>query len=208
MFLRKSSKHKVIFLIFIGPVGGGGIQHSGYQYFSQANQQQQQQQQASLQNHSSLILHPHLMPTTNTATTTTIPGGGAIVYQPSSISTPNSPSLKIAPRRGMSCSANATPQLLRKTDSLNCDVIDDENVSSGFPGNGTLYQNGGNFENIQKPEESIQNGSKSLANTTADKSEFAKVSEDMNELVYHLNSIQHDISELAGRPISICDSKE
>ena len=33
--------------------------------------------------------------------------------------------------------------------------------------------------------------------------EFAQVSQDMSELVYHLNSIQNDISELAGRPISL-----
>ena len=33
--------------------------------------------------------------------------------------------------------------------------------------------------------------------------QFAQVSQDMTELVYHLNSIQNDISELAGRPISL-----
>ena len=44
--------------------------------------------------------------------------------------------------------------------------------------------------------------------SAAGKSEFAKVSDDMNELVYHLNSIQNDISELAGRPISIYDNSE
>ena len=38
-------------------------------------------------------------------------------------------------------------------------------------------------------------------------SEFAQVSEDMNELVYHLNSIQNDISELAGKNISLCENK-
>ena len=37
-------------------------------------------------------------------------------------------------------------------------------------------------------------------------SEFAQVSEDMNELVYHLNSIQNDISELAGKNISLCEN--
>lgn len=37
-------------------------------------------------------------------------------------------------------------------------------------------------------------------------SEFAQVSEDMNELVYHLSSIQNDISELAGKPISLCEN--
>lgn len=39
--------------------------------------------------------------------------------------------------------------------------------------------------------------------TAKDPSEFAQVSQDMSELVFHLNSIQHDISELAGRPISL-----
>ena len=33
--------------------------------------------------------------------------------------------------------------------------------------------------------------------------EFSQVSQDMSELVYHLNTIQNDISELAGRPISL-----
>ena len=36
-----------------------------------------------------------------------------------------------------------------------------------------------------------------------EKKQFAQVSQDMSELVYHLNSIQNDISELAGRPISL-----
>ena len=45
-------------------------------------------------------------------------------------------------------------------------------------------------------------------NSTSDcnVSEFAQVSEDMNELVYHLNSIQNDISELAGKSISISEN--
>ena len=38
-------------------------------------------------------------------------------------------------------------------------------------------------------------------------SEFAQVSEDMNELVYHLHSIQNDISELAGKSISLCENQ-
>ena len=39
-------------------------------------------------------------------------------------------------------------------------------------------------------------------------SEFAQVSDDMNELVYHLNSIQNDISELSGKSISLsCENK-
>jgi len=36
-----------------------------------------------------------------------------------------------------------------------------------------------------------------------DKSAFARVSEDVGELVSHLNSIQQDMSELAGRPFSL-----
>lgn len=89
---------------------------------------------------------------------------------------------------------NGTPQLTRKL--------------GGGAGGGGIFENegkengeekipgrGGNFENTQLP-------------VKVDRSEFAKVSEDMNELVYHLNSIQHDISELAGRPISICDNQE
>ena len=36
----------------------------------------------------------------------------------------------------------------------------------------------------------------------------SQVSQDMSELVYHLNSIQNDISELAGRPISLTKLEE
>ena len=39
------------------------------------------------------------------------------------------------------------------------------------------------------------------------RSEFARVSEDMSELVFHLNSIQNDISHLAGRPISVYENR-
>ena len=35
---------------------------------------------------------------------------------------------------------------------------------------------------------------------------FAQVSQDMIEMVGHLNTIQNDISELAGRPISLYDN--
>jgi hypothetical protein len=35
---------------------------------------------------------------------------------------------------------------------------------------------------------------------------FAQVSQDMSEMVEHLNTIQNDISELAGRPISLYDN--
>ena len=163
---------------------------SGYPYL---------QQQASLQNHPGLI-HPHLMPGTATTTaaaaaasTTSIPDpslavASSIIYQPSSISTPNSPSLKMVARRGVSCSANATPQLARK--NFDNEFIGEENI---FPGNGG-------------PSSNTQQQQQQHPAAAVDKSEFAKVSEDMNELVYHLNTIQHDISELAGRPISIYDS--
>jgi len=35
---------------------------------------------------------------------------------------------------------------------------------------------------------------------------FAQVSQDMSEMVEHLNTIQNDISEFAGRPISLYDN--
>ena len=186
----------------------------GFQYLPQVSHcQQQQQLQANLQNHAGLI-HPHLMPTTTTTTSSTIPessdgegGGHNIIYLPSSISTPNSPSLKIVPRRiggggggGVSASANATPQLARKQGCgggiiFENDVKTNAEEKNPGPGSPLNLKRGGNFDSTQ-------------LQVRIDKSEFAKVSEDMNELVYHLNSIQHDISELAGRPISICDNNQ
>jgi hypothetical protein len=38
------------------------------------------------------------------------------------------------------------------------------------------------------------------------RNEFSRVSEDMSELVFHLDNIKSDISELAGRPISVYDN--
>ena len=72
-------------------------------------------------------------------------------------------------------------------------------------------------QNVKDQKENCENseGNFQHHNEMADKkavsdnstiSEFAQVSEDMNDLVYHLNSIQNDISELAGKPISICDN--
>ena len=61
-------------------------------------------------------------------------------------------------------------------------------------------------ENIEHHHYNVKDkdtNKKPLSNSNI--SEFAQVSEDMNELVYHLNSIQSDISELAGKPISLCD---
>ena len=60
-------------------------------------------------------------------------------------------------------------------------------------------------ENVE--EEMIEN-SKQVESRAAEKkkkqpTDFAQVSQDMSELVYHLNTIQNDISELAGRPISL-----
>ena len=48
-----------------------------------------------------------------------------------------------------------------------------------------------------------ESSSKNNAETGIKSQQFAQVSQDMSELVYHLNSIQNDISELAGRPISL-----
>ena len=48
-----------------------------------------------------------------------------------------------------------------------------------------------------------KNESSSKNETEHKSQQFAQVSQDMSELVYHLNSIQNDISELAGRPISL-----
>ena len=55
------------------------------------------------------------------------------------------------------------------------------------------------FPDTSKDDTSAQES----ANKNIQETEFAQVSQDMSELVYHLNSIQNDISELAGRPISL-----
>ena len=61
--------------------------------------------------------------------------------------------------------------------------------------------------NIYSGAPNNTNDKNTSSNVTNNVSEFAQVSEDMNELVYHLNSIQNDISELAGKNISICENK-
>ena len=54
-------------------------------------------------------------------------------------------------------------------------------------------------------EPSYDSGSMQAHNED-DSALFAQVSQDMSEMVHHLNSIKHDISELAGRPISLYDN--
>ena len=56
------------------------------------------------------------------------------------------------------------------------------------------------FSDTSKDDTSAQ---ESANKNIIQETEFAQVSQDMSELVYHLNSIQNDISELAGRPISL-----
>ena len=66
-----------------------------------------------------------------------------------------------------------------------------------------------NTEQVIIPKEPNRSNRKLNGNSSSSDcnvSEFAQVSEDMNELVYHLNSIQNDISELAGKSISISDN--
>lgn len=52
-------------------------------------------------------------------------------------------------------------------------------------------------------ENNGDNAKQSIEIREKKQTDFAQVSQDMSELVYHLNSIQNDISELAGRPISL-----
>ena len=65
----------------------------------------------------------------------------------------------------------------------------------------------GKESNIYSGATNNTNDKNTSSNVTNNVSEFAQVSEDMNELVYHLNSIQNDISELAGKNISLCENK-
>ena len=68
--------------------------------------------------------------------------------------------------------------------------------------------NGGSVKDSgihQKPNGNIESSHGKISSSNV--SEFAQVSEDMNELVYHLNSIQNDISELAGKNISLCENQ-
>ena len=60
---------------------------------------------------------------------------------------------------------------------------------------------------INKTEKIVPSSNECEKISSSNVSEFAQVSEDMNELVYHLNSIQNDISELAGKNISLCENQ-
>lgn len=60
------------------------------------------------------------------------------------------------------------------------------------------------FADSPKTEPETANGKEEKKKQT----EFAQVSQDMSELVYHLNAIQNDISELAGRPISLTNIED
>ena len=59
-------------------------------------------------------------------------------------------------------------------------------------------------------EKAKHNKSNNVEIDTTEKkqTDFAQVSQDMSELVYHLNTIQSDISELAGRPISLTNIED
>jgi len=54
----------------------------------------------------------------------------------------------------------------------------------------------------------IIEGDKEVNKDNSDRNEFVRVSEDVSELVQHLNSIQTDMSELAGRPFSIVGAEK
>ena len=70
----------------------------------------------------------------------------------------------------------------------------------------------GDRESEPKSNQALRSGKETVIGVNGgDKSsnlagEFSRVSEDMNELVFHLDAIQNDISELAGRPISVYDN--
>ena len=72
-----------------------------------------------------------------------------------------------------------------------------------------LNSHGQNHDNVKETLVHSNNlNDKRPSSEDCNVSEFAQVSEDMNELVYHLNSIQNDISELAGKSISLtCENK-
>ena len=74
--------------------------------------------------------------------------------------------------------------------------------SAVFP-DATLSMTTSSNSMSQEPKKN-ESSSKNNGETEGIQSQqFAQVSQDMSELVYHLNSIQNDISELAGRPISL-----
>jgi hypothetical protein len=77
--------------------------------------------------------------------------------------------------------------------------------SCNFPGTVESSQEAKKEESTKDLTTSGYSSNSQVDNSKQDKPkvEFAQVSQDMSELVYHLNSIQNDISELAGRPISL-----
>ena len=87
-------------------------------------------------------------------------------------------------------------------ETLNNGCIYSSNNSLFFSGvfpDATLSMTTTSISELKKNESSSKNN----AETGIKSQQFAQVSQDMSELVYHLNSIQNDISELAGRPISL-----
>jgi hypothetical protein len=124
-------------------------------------------------------------------------------------------------------SESSSPQTERRNDPITSSPRSNEestmtfeanpliNVNSRLNSNAPLKNKDFNphmLENTEKviipkePNRSNQKVNGNNSSSDCNVSEFAQVSEDMNELVYHLNSIQNDISELAGKSISISEN--
>ena len=124
-------------------------------------------------------------------------------------------------------SESSSPQTERRNDSITSSARSNEESNINFEANplinvNTRQNSNAPLKNKDFNPHMLENTDKVIIlkephrsnpkvngnNSTSDcnVSEFAQVSEDMNELVYHLNSIQNDISELAGKSISISEN--
>lgn len=92
-------------------------------------------------------------------------------------------------------SASSTPQIHRRT------PVDHQMTLSDILKQNQTANNKASAQNDMTNVESKNSGTSGEMDPS--QSEFARVSEDMSELVFHLNSIQNDISEMAGKPISL-----
>ena len=124
-------------------------------------------------------------------------------------------------------SESSSPQTERRNDSITSSARSNEESNINFEASPLINVNSRQNSNAplknkdfnphmldntnnpiipKEPNRSNQKISGNNSSSGCNVSEFAQVSEDMNELVYHLNSIQNDISELAGKSISISEN--
>jgi hypothetical protein len=79
-------------------------------------------------------------------------------------------------------------------------------ISNSEPNSSSKTQKSFSEEPNFETEDKTETVSKCPSRCEDEAGLFKQVSQDMSEMVHHLNTIQNDISELAGRPISLYDN--